>query len=67
MSHTHRLSQKWCEDHFLDFIDKTHWLPNSPDMNPLNYSIWEEYAQAINWSRVKLKATLKAQLVLAVK
>ncbi|CAF4644113.1 unnamed protein product, partial [Didymodactylos carnosus] len=40
--HTHHLSQKWCNDHFPAFIDKDHWPPNSPDLNPLDYSIWDE-------------------------
>ena len=28
---------------------------NSPDLNPLDYCIWDEFAQAINWDNVTLK------------
>lgn len=66
-AHTHHSSQKWCQDHFPNFIDKDHWPPNSPDLNPLDYSIWEEYVQAMDWSKVFNKATLKSELKRAVK
>ncbi|CAF4754971.1 unnamed protein product, partial [Rotaria socialis] len=35
--HTHILTQQWCQEHFPTFIDKDHWPPNSPDLNPLDY------------------------------
>ena len=25
---------------FLDFISKEEWLPSSPDLNPMDFSIW---------------------------
>ncbi|CAF1548959.1 unnamed protein product [Didymodactylos carnosus] len=37
--HTHGLTQQWCKDNFPAFIDKNHSSPNSPDLNPLDYSI----------------------------
>ncbi|CAF1949018.1 unnamed protein product [Rotaria magnacalcarata] len=37
--HIHQLTQQWCHDNFPGFIDKDHWLPNSPDLNPLDYCI----------------------------
>ncbi|XP_065665656.1 uncharacterized protein LOC136087078 [Hydra vulgaris] len=40
-SHTHHLTQQWCHDNFPAFIDKNRWSPNSPDLNPLDYSIWD--------------------------
>ncbi len=46
--HPHHLAQQWCRDNFPSFIDKHHWLPNSPDLNPLDYSIWDELVKAIN-------------------
>ena len=39
MPHAHHLTQQWCKDSFPSFIDKDHWPPNSPDLNPLDYSI----------------------------
>ena len=46
--HTHASTQEWCRMNFPSFIDKDHWPPNSPDLNPLDYSIWDEFAQKIN-------------------
>ncbi|CAF2046656.1 unnamed protein product [Rotaria magnacalcarata] len=60
--HQHYLTQQWCLNNFPSFIDKDRWPPNSPDLNPLDYSIWDELANAISWNKVKLKTTLIQQL-----
>ena len=65
--HIRQLSQQWCQDHFPDFIDKYSWPPNSPDLNPVGYCIWDEFNQAIHWDRVKSKKTLIEELKCAVK
>ena len=52
---------------FSSFIDKDHWPPNSPDLNPLDCSIWDEFAQQINWVRVRSKKTLINELKRSVK
>ena len=65
--HSHQLTQQWCRDKFPSFIDKDHWPPNSPDLNPLDYSIWDELVNAINWNKVKSKTTLIQQLKSSVK
>jgi len=65
--HQHHLTQEWCQKKFPSFIDKDRWPPNSPDLNPLDYSIWDEFANAINWSKIKSKATLIQQLKSSVK
>jgi hypothetical protein len=56
--HTHHLSQKWCADHFPDFISKDGWPPNSPDLCPLDYSLWNELAESMDWKNITTKATL---------
>jgi len=33
-------TQTWLNDHFPNFINKNEWPPSSPDLNPLDYSIW---------------------------
>ena len=66
-SHTHHLTQQWCRDNFPNFIDKDHWPPNSPDLNPLDYSIWNELVKAIKWNKVDSKVTSIKQLKCAVK
>ena len=41
--------------------------PNSPDLNPLGYSIWNELVQNMNWRHIQTKSTLIRELKLAVK
>ncbi|CAF2109294.1 unnamed protein product [Rotaria magnacalcarata] len=65
--HTHAKSQEWCAKHFLSFIDKDHWPPNSPDLNPLDYCIWNEFAQLVKWDTVTSKTTLITALKRAVR
>jgi hypothetical protein len=65
--HTHNLTQQWCMDNFPSFIDKDHWPPNSPDLNPLDYCIWDEFAEQMNWDKVQSKTTLIDELKRAVK
>ena len=60
-SHSHHLTQQWCRDNFPSFIDDDHWPPNSPDLNRLNYSIWNELVSTIDWDKVKSKTTLIQQ------
>jgi hypothetical protein len=56
--HVHHLAQKRCRDNFLSFVDKDHWPPNSPDLNSLDYCIWDELEQCVNWKKVISKVTL---------
>ena len=65
--HIHHLTQKWCLDNFPSFIDKDHWPPSSPDLNPLDYCIWDEFAEAIDWHQVTSKEDLIRELKRAVK
>jgi hypothetical protein len=65
--HIHHLTQKWCRDNFPSFIDKDHWPPNSPDLNPLDYCIWDEFAQCVNWEKATSKSALINELKRAVK
>ncbi|CAF1337974.1 unnamed protein product [Rotaria magnacalcarata] len=67
MPHQHHLTQKWCQENFPSFIDKDNWPPNIPDLYPLDYSIWDEFAKVIDWNKVKPKATLIQQLKSSVK
>ena len=65
--HSHYLTQQWCPDNFPTFINSENWPPNSPDLNPLDYSIWDELVNAINWDEVKSKTGLIQQIKLAHK
>ena len=64
--HTHRLSQEWCQDNLPAFFDKDRWPPNSPDFNSLDYSIWDELGQSIQWDRVTSEKALIIELKEAV-
>ena len=39
-SHTSKLTQAWLRENIPDFIAKEEWPPYSPDLNPMDYSIW---------------------------
>jgi hypothetical protein len=67
ISHTHNLTQQWCEDNFPSFLDKDHWPTNSPDLNPLDYSICDEFVQQMNWNKMESKKTLIEELKRALK
>ncbi|CAF1669653.1 unnamed protein product, partial [Rotaria magnacalcarata] len=60
--HTHRLTQEWCAENFPDLISKERWPPDSPDLFPLNYSLWNELGQCMNWNRITTKATLVEEI-----
>ena len=65
--HIHEKSQEWCAKNFPSFIDKDHWSPNSPDLNPSDYCVWNEIAQVIKWNALTSKKTLIVALKRAVK
>jgi hypothetical protein len=66
-SHTHHPSEKWCVDHFPAFVPNTRWAPNSPDLCQLDYSLWNELAEAINGDHITTKATLIDEIKRSVK
>ena len=65
--HIHYLTQEWCAKHFHDFISKKRWPPNSPDLCPLDYSLWNELAQCMNWDQIMTKTTLIEEIKRSVK
>ena len=65
--HIHEKTQEWCARNFPAFFDKDSWPPNSPDLNPLDFCIWDEFAQAVKWNKVTSKKTLIAELKRACK
>ena len=40
-THTNQKAQQWCKKNFKFFIPKDRWPPSSPELNPLDYSIWD--------------------------
>jgi hypothetical protein len=39
-AHKAKIVQGWCKNNFPDFISTQEWPPYSPDLNPLDYSLW---------------------------
>ena len=66
MPHVHHLTQQWCKGNIPSFIDKDYWPPNNPDLNPLDYSICDELAHAVNWDKIMWKNTLIIEMKRAV-
>ena len=64
-AHTSKLTQSWLKENIPDFITKEEWPPYSPDLNPMDYSIWsilETKACAKAHTNVEsLKASLRRE------
>ncbi|CAF4916072.1 unnamed protein product, partial [Rotaria socialis] len=65
--HIHKMVQKWCADHFPSFISKDRWPPNSLDLCPLDYSLWNELAGSMDWHKIATKETLINEIKCSVK
>lgn len=39
-SHKAKWTQAWCMENLPDFISADEWPASSPDLNPLDYSVW---------------------------
>ena len=42
------------------FINKGHSPPNSPDLNPLDYCLWDELNKTIKWNLKNTNCGVKA-------
>jgi hypothetical protein len=60
-------SQSWCNEHFPSFIDKDRCSPNSPDLNPVGYCVYNERRQVIDWHKITSGHTLMSALSRAVR
>ena len=65
--HSHYLTQQWCRNNFPTFINNKNWPPNSPYLNSLGFSIWDELVNAIDRDKIKSKTALIQQIKLAHK
>ncbi|KAI6660612.1 hypothetical protein LOD99_10389 [Oopsacas minuta] len=39
-AHTANITQKWLHENISGFLSKEEWPPSSPDLNPMDFSIW---------------------------
>lgn len=62
-AHKAKICQNWCRNHLPDFITSDEWPPSSPDLNPLDYSIWGILEAKVNSSRHKSIDSLKTKLL----
>ena len=60
--HTHHASLQWCEENFADFISFQRWPPNSPDLNALDYHVWNAIATNMDWIQVKDYSSLITEI-----
>ena len=40
-AHAARITQEWLRNNVPEFISSTEWPPYSPDLNPMDFSVWE--------------------------
>ena len=65
--HFHEKTEGCCANNFSSFIQRDHWAPNSSDLNPFDYCLWDELGKTIKWNRVASKKSLIMALKRAVK
>ena len=46
-SHLHGKTQEWSANNFPSFIDRDYWPANSPDLNLLDYGLWDELGKTM--------------------
>ena len=62
-SHKAKIYQKLLEDEIPDFFATDEWPPNSPDLNPLDYSIWKTSEERVNSKYHSSMESLKAYIL----
>lgn len=60
--HTAKKTQEWFERNGIDFIKKNEWPPCSPDLNPMDYSVWSILEQRACREAHQTLESLKAAL-----
>ena len=66
-SHTSNLAQNFCKNHFKSFIPKEKWPPNSPELNPMDYSVWNEISKNVDYKKVTNRENLISEIEKAIK
>ena len=52
-SHTSRVTQEYLEQNTPEFIKKDEWPPQSPDLNPMDYSVWDSLSEKVYAGRTE--------------
>ena len=66
-SHTEAMAQQWCKNHFKFFIRKERWPPKSPELNPLDYSIWDRIANRMDYGKIQTADDLRREIRKSIK
>ena len=61
-AHKSKETQAWLQKECYDFVPSSHWLPSSPDLNPLNYFVWSYVKNITNITTHNTKASLIAAI-----
>lgn len=61
-SHKARLTQQFLHDHVPQFISSQQWPPYSPDLNPMDFSIWSILEAKVSTKKYQSVETLKSAL-----
>ena len=61
-AHESKETQAWLQKECYDFVPFSHWLPSSPDLNPLDYFVWSYVENITNMTSHKTKASLIAAI-----
>ncbi|CAD5212155.1 unnamed protein product [Bursaphelenchus okinawaensis] len=62
-AHKAKPTQEWCRAHFPDYITSAEWPPYSPDLNPMDYSIWSILEARVCCRRHQTLESLKQALI----
>ena len=66
-SHSDWRAQEWCSNNFGFFIPNERWPPNSPELNPLDYSVWTKIDSQMQYKNVKTVEDLRREIKKATK
>uniref|UniRef100_A0A1I7T5D4 Paired domain-containing protein n=1 Tax=Caenorhabditis tropicalis TaxID=1561998 RepID=A0A1I7T5D4_9PELO len=62
-AHRAKATQDWCKAHFPQFISSSEWPASSPDLNPLDYSVWGYLTQKVSTKNYPNITALKTALL----
>ena len=63
-AHTLKQAQDWLEHNCPEFVKKDEWPPNSPDLNPMDFSIWGVMLDSYSKHSPKPKNNTELKVVL---
>ena len=64
-AHKSKKVQEFCQNNFPDFISHSEWPPGSPDLNPMDFSVWSVLEAKACSKRHKNIESLKKSLLKA--